>query len=207
MYRSFIFLTSIFILTLSATAQVIQRQPVPAHVEQEAQQAVKVLVAEVLKENYLYSLQTMYPRWKDSTAKRVGGQEQLKQLLLRAPKEMKAKGITIVDYQVAKANSSFEVNATLYQNSRQAPSFSEYLVFVPTTALYRVIDPNSGQSKRLRIESYQVAIRGKQNENWSFIDGSSLTVADLRSLFPNLPKDEKRLLLPRRKVEELKFRK
>ncbi len=186
------------------SAQVITRKPLPNQIKEEAQLAVKALALEVMKDNFAYSLDHMYPRWKQSTAKEVGGAEVLKQALENAPRKMKSQGISIIDLQVGTITQSFEVNATIFSDLNKAPVFSEYLAFVPTTTFYRAVDPNSGTIKRFKINSYQVAIRTIKGGEWSFIDGSSLDARQLRSLFPNLPKEETELNLPKRGMEETK---
>lgn len=185
-------------------AQVIERKAVPAHIEEAAHAAVKVLANEVMKDNFLYSLNNMYPRWKESTAKELGGMDNLRERLEAVPRQMKAKGISIIDLQVSEAASAFEVNATLFNDLNKSPEFTEYLVILPTSTIYRAVDPQGGTIKRVQISGYQVAIRAKNSEKWSFIDGGSLTVRQLRSLFPNLPQTEEGLKLPKRSVEELK---
>jgi len=184
-------------------AQVIERKVVPAHIKEKAHAAVKILANEVMKDNFLYSLENMYPRWKESTAKEIGGMEELKKRLEAVPRDMKAQGISIIDFQVGRATSSFEVNSALYSDLKKAPEFSEYLVILPTTTFYRAVDPKGGTIKKLKIQSFQVAICSKKNEKWSFIDGGSLTIRQLRSLFPNLPQQEETLKLPERTMEEL----
>jgi hypothetical protein len=60
---------------------------------------------------------------------------------------------------------------------------------VPTATKFRIVRP--GDPKPLVIESigYQVAISDKGKNNWTFIDGSGLSVNDLRGLYVNLPAD------------------
>jgi hypothetical protein len=67
--------------------------------------------------------------------------------------------------------------------------FTKWLVLVPTATKFRII--REGETKPLVIDSigFQIAISEKGRNEWTFIDGSGLTVNDLRSLFGTLPKD------------------
>jgi hypothetical protein len=62
-------------------------------------------------------------------------------------------------------------------------------VLIPTATKFRIIRP--GQTRPIVIESigFQVAISDKGKNDWSFIDGSGLTVNELRSIFVTLPLD------------------
>lgn len=188
--------------------QLIKRPAVPAEILQEARVEVGNLAQEVRKGNFLYSLDHMYPRWKATMSKRVGGDKALQARLESVPKQMIEKGITIIDFRVGIPVSAFEVKGALLKDAKTqavTPVFSEYLVFVPTTTVFRAIDPNGGVVKRLKSEGYQVALRPKEaGGKWSFIDGANLKIADLRGLFPYLPEQEKALNLPTRSLEEMK---
>jgi hypothetical protein len=60
---------------------------------------------------------------------------------------------------------------------------------IPTVTKFRII--RQGEVKPIFIESvgFQVAISDKGKNDWTFIDGSGLTVNELRGLFVNLPQD------------------
>ena len=82
--------------------------------------------------------------------------------------------------------------------------YLEWLVFVPTRAEYRVIDPATRVPKRIERWGYQVAIVKKGTSDWYFIDGSNLTKTELRSFFPRLPTNQELLGLPKVGGAELK---
>jgi hypothetical protein len=67
--------------------------------------------------------------------------------------------------------------------------FTKWMVLIPTVTTFRVI--LEGETKPRLIEStgFQVAVSEKGKNDWSFIDGSGLTVNDLRGLFATLPQD------------------
>ena len=161
---------SLLVTLHSLSAQVIQRAPVPAHITQEAQAAVQQLATELMKENYLYAFQFMYPRLKESSAKELGGMKALETRFAEMPRQMRTQGINIIDFRVRPAVNAFEVNAALFNDLRKAPEFTEYLVILPTTILYRGVDNSTGTIKRLQRDSYQLAIRGKKDGSaWTFI--------------------------------------
>ena len=66
---------------------------------------------------------------------------------------------------------------------------SKWLVLVPTVTKFRA--QLKGDPVAVNIEStgFQVAICEKGKDDWTFIDGSGVTVNDLRSLFITLPQD------------------
>lgn len=190
---------TILIFSASSFSQVLERQPVPSDVMEEAQLAVQDLANEVMKGNFLYSLDLMYPRWTGAAEKRMGGKEALRKRLEALPREMQEKGISIIEFKAERPVSAFEVKAEHHKDSQKAPVFSEYLVFVPTTTLYRAIDPNGGVVVKIESKGFQAAIVSQAApRKWSFIDGSSLTVQELRTLFPLLPQKEEALLIPER---------
>lgn len=200
-------ITSLFLsLSLLSFSQVMERKAVPISVMGDAKEAVKKLATEVRKGNFLYSLDNMYPRWKESMAKRIGGEEVLRKRLESVPKDMLDKGISITDFKVGEPEAAFEVNGDLLRDSKKSPTFSEYLVFVPTTSLYRVIDPQGGVVKYLEAQGFQIAVASKKTPTqWTFIDGSNIKMSDLRGLFPHLPNSDEALNLPSREMKELKL--
>jgi hypothetical protein len=107
-------------------------------------------------------------------------------------------------FEVGEARSAHEVflgRGTNLKTGEQENQYLEWLVFVPTRKVYRVIDPATNQPMKLELLGYQVAImekptEEKRNNHWTFIDGSSLTIPELRSFFPGLPEDQTLLGLP-----------
>ncbi|NNC87020.1 MAG: hypothetical protein HKN82_01015 [Akkermansiaceae bacterium] len=157
----------------------------PPDVLSSAAAATKRLGDEVVKGNYSYTIQRMYPRWKKRAAIREGGMEKLVEKLAQVPRQLRESGISMLSFDVQPPKSAFGV-----------ASFKEWIVFVPTVTRVRVIDPESRQVRRLEMTGYQVAVAKQAGGEWNFIDGAQLTVADLRSLFPTLPADREKLGLP-----------
>ncbi len=160
--------------------------------------ATKILGNEVVKGNFSFTIQRMYPRWKKKTAADVGGMDRLVEKLKEVPKVMKQNGIVILAFEPKMPNKVFEVRAAIIQtkDGQKKTIYTEWLAFVPTTMKYLVPDPATGKNVRLKKSGFQVAVSRKEENDWYFIDGSNLGVEELRRLFPALPADRKALMLP-----------
>lgn len=171
-----------------------------------AELATKKLGGEVMKGNFVYSIDKMYPRWKKRAAVRLGGEEKLRAKLLQVPEEMRKNGISMLKFEVSKPSVIHEVFLGRGEDKTGKPFqvYREWLVFVPTRTVYHYIDPTTRKPKRVERRSFQVAINTKGTAKWTFIDGSTLTVSQLRSFFPGLPEDQKLLGLPQRGGGEIK---
>lgn len=198
-----IFISLLFVLQI-VNAQVLERKPVPAEVVNDAREAVKVLCTEILRKNYNYGFETLYPRTKKTLSLAVGGEEELKKVFDNVPKTMKEQGIDIIDIKVGEASKSFRVRAAHLLDSSKPPVFTEYMVIIPTTKTLRVIDSSTGLIKRANSFGYQIAVRHIDGETWTFIDGSRLSLRQLRDLFPHLPEDVKKLGIPKVGIQEIK---
>ena len=146
-----------------------------------------VFASEVYKEEYA--------QWKDRTANRMnGGIAQLEKELAGVAKQMVQQGISMISFKPQGLPRSFEVGPgrkveKVNGQDVERLVFSKWLVIIPTVTKFRIIRP--GDSKAVVIESigFQVAISDKGKNDWTFIDGSGLTVNDLRGLYVNLPLD------------------
>jgi len=178
----------------------------PPEVLESAAEATKALAAQVMEGNYAYSIEKMYPRWKARAAKREGGMKELLERLAKAPAEMQRKGITLLDLEVGQPAAGHEVRAALIGDAGggQRRILTEWLVLVPTTSRFKVVDPRRGVKKEIETYGYQVAIANKERMEWTFIDGSGLSVSELRRFFPGLPEDREALGMPRVGGRELK---
>ncbi|MEM9081080.1 MAG: hypothetical protein AAGC74_10355 [Verrucomicrobiota bacterium] len=164
----------------------VVKRPVPQAVVSEAVSAVQTLGNETLKGNVGFVFERMYPRLRKREAKRMGGEELLKAKIESVPDEMARLGVQLLGFQAEPAFHGFEI-----------PEFDEWLVFVPTSRRIRGVDSKTGRPMEYEVSDYQVAIRKKAaGAEWTFINGSTLKVQDLRSLFPSLPADEEDLGLP-----------
>lgn len=167
----------------------------PADVVASAVTAVAALGDEVVLGRYQVALERMNPQWKDRTAKRMnGGIAALEKELGGVAKQMVQQGISMISFKPQGQPRSFEVGPgrkVEKVNGQEVESlvFSKWLVIIPTVTKFRIIRP--GEAKAVVIESigFQVAISEKGKNDWTFIDGSGLTVNDLRGLYVNLPQD------------------
>jgi hypothetical protein len=164
----------------------------PPEVVASAVAAVASLGDEVVLGRYKSAIERMYPQWKERAANRMGGMEELEKQLNGVAQQMVQQGISMISCQPQGQPRSYQVGPGKKVNAAKGEEtlvFTKWLVLVPTLTKFRIIRP--GEPTPLIIESngFQVALAEKAKLAWTFIDGSSLTVADLRSLFVNLPQD------------------
>ena len=172
----------------------VMNDPVPPEVVASAVAAVGKLGDEVVLGRYKVAVERMNPLWKERAAKRMGGMEALEKKLDGVAAQMVQEGISMISfkptgqpsvYQVSPATRKVRVNGAEVDRLVH----TKWLVLVPTATRFRII--REGVPKPLIIEStgFQVAISDKGRNDWTFIDGSGLTTAELRSLFLTLPQD------------------
>lgn len=166
----------------------------PADVVAAASAAVADLGNEVVLGRYQVAVERMNPQWKESAANRMGGMRELEKQLAGVARQMVQQGISIISFKPQGQPRSFEVGPGKKVdkvNGEEVESliFTKWLVMIPTVTKFRII--RQGETKPLFIDStgFQVAICDKGKNNWTFIDGSGLTVNDLRSIFVTLPQD------------------
>lgn len=169
---------------------VVKTETPPASVVPAAVAAVEKLGTEVVAGRYQITLDRMYPQWKVRMAKRAGGLDQLEAQLLKAPGLLRSSGIALVSSKPQGAPSVHEVDVgkkTEKVDGRQIESmaYTKWLVIVPTAT--RMTISKEGKSRMVESLSFQVAISNKDANDWTFIDGSSLSLPDLRNLFPTFP--------------------
>ncbi len=172
---------------------------VPQSVLDQAEAATRAMGQQVLQGNFRVALDRMYPRWKKRAAKKLqGGQDELAKRLAEIPREMARQGISMLKYEVQKPTSAHEVVLLrgVDKGGRPIKMYLEWLVFVPTRAEYRVIDPTTRLPRKIETLGFQVAVNKKGTADWHFIDGRNCSLADLRSFFPSLPENQKLLGLP-----------
>lgn len=166
----------------------------PPEVVAEAVAAVARLGDEVVLGRYQVAVERMNPMWKERTAKRMGGMEELEKQLAGVAKQMVQQGISMISFKPQGQPWSFEVGPgrkVEMVDGKEVESliFNKWLVLIPTTTTFRIIQ--QGAPKPVVIESigFQVAIADKGTTDWTFIDGSGLTLNDLRGMFVTLPND------------------
>ncbi len=166
----------------------------PAEVVASSVAAVANLGDEVVMGRYQVAVERMNPLWKERTANRMGGMKKLEEQLSGVARQMVQQGISMISFKPQGEPRSFEVGPGKKVEMVNGVGvekliFTKWLVLIPTATKFRII--RKGDTKPLVIESigFQVAISEKDKNDWSFIDGSGLTVNDLRGLFGTLPQD------------------
>ncbi len=171
---------------------------------QSVQEAVQKMGNEVLKSNFSFAVDKMYPRWKIRQAKRLGSEVKLLAAFNNAGVQMQEAGITLDSFVANPALKSYKVHPKMKAGRsgiRSAEDVTyELLVFVPTKMKMTFLLENQPKRSFLR-ESFQIAITKEGSNQWTFLDGATITVKDLRSLFPLLPHN---LKLPKKADTEIK---
>lgn len=177
----------------------------PGEVVASAVAAVEELGKQVVLGRYQMAVDRMYPLWKERAAKRAGGMEALERQLSEVGAEMVRQGISMISSQPQGQPRVFEVgpgkkNEVIDGEEVETLIYTKWLVMVPTVTRFRIL--REGDPKPLILEnlSYQVAISDKGANDWTFIDGSGLSVPELRRLFINLPQDLQLPPLEKREV-------
>ena len=204
MIKRFLFL--IVCLTSGLNAQELTGGEVflDAQAKQSVQESVQRIGNEVLKSNFAYAIERMYPRWRGRQAKRLGSEQKLLESFNKAGVQMQEMGITIDSFTALQPGRAYHVHPKMKDGVKQIQSSDdlhyEVLVFVPTRMKMSFM--LEGQPKRSFMrESFQIALAKEGTNDWTFIDGATIRVVDLRSMFPLLPQN---LKLPEKRDVEIK---
>lgn len=172
-------------------------QAAPADVVASAVSAVGRLGDEVVLGKYQVAIERMNPKWKERVANRMGGMDVLEKQLSGVARQMVQQGVSMISFRPQGLPRSFEVSPgkkeeTVNGQVVENLIFKQWLVLVPTSTKFRIMQKIEGQPpKAYMIESigFQAAICDKGENEWTFIDGSGLSVNELRGLFGTLPQD------------------
>jgi len=160
-----------------------------------ARAATEKLGAEVVAGRYGAAIERMYPTWKKRMAERMGGMDKLNAKLADQANEMQKMGMSIISFkpqgqptvhEVSLGRKNIAVNGKLVE----IDAFTKWMVIFPTVTRIKLVMQNE-PIREMERTGFQVVISDKGKNEWTFIDGSGLKVADLRSLFSNLPEDLK----------------
>lgn len=155
---------------------------VPPEVKTSAIVAVEALGDQLVLGHNRMAIDRMYPQWKERMAKRMGGIEKLEQQLEGIGAVMARNGVSLISVRVEGEPKAYEVELG------EDGGFRKWLLLVPTTLKFRIVQPGDPPTdKVLKSHGFQVAIADKAQLDWTFINGSDVSVAELRSLFINLP--------------------
>lgn len=171
-----------------------------------AVKSVGALGQQVVLGRYQVAMERMFPKWKERAAKRLGGMEKLEKQLDAVSRQMLQQGISITDFVPQGQPRAFEVipgKRVTVVNGQEVEQliYTKWLVLVPTLTKFRVFIPNDPKPVLIESTGFQIAISDKGKSDWTFIDGSSATVNELRSLFINLPQDLELPPLEKRQIK------
>jgi hypothetical protein len=193
----------------AALAQVPPRNIVPMEVKQRAQAAVQAVMDKTVRGDFKAALDSMNPDFVKVISRAVGGPEKYKAGLLKMMNEMGQNGITFQAAITQPADIAFEVDFGLAKKivdgkQVEVPEYRSWMVFVPTVKDFQVLDKEAqpAELRKFRKWGFEVAISPKKGEAWTFINGDNITALQLRQLFPFLPKEDKDLKFPAKKIEE-----
>lgn len=189
---------------------------IPAETVASCQRATQELGNNVIKENYLYGLEKMYPRYRKRQVT-VHGEEKLKQVFLDTSKTLNTLGVTITSVKAEQPVSFFRVWPQIKPAAKlkiergeqddviAGDVYYNWLVMVPTTQIWTFTSNKGGPPRRLKRLGFQIAVAKEVavpgQEEWTFIDGGTIEPQELRSMFPSLPQ---KLVLPKREDSEIK---
>lgn len=184
-----------FFLLAMATrlcGQDLSVEKVPEEITKSVVAAVEALGKEVVLGKYQVAIDRMYPHWKERAAKRIGGMEKLEKQLADVSKEMLKRGISITDFKPQGQPRAFEVYPgkavqIIDGKETEVMRYTKWLVLVPTVTRVRMLIKGDPVVVNYESTGFQVAICDKGSDEWYFIDGSGVTVNELRSLFITLP--------------------
>lgn len=172
--------------SLTAVAQTVA----PREATASAIAAVEALGKRVVLGNHKAAVDSMYPQWKKRMAKRYGGLEKLERQLEGIGEEMARNGVSIISFKTIGVPRVYEVwPGKLPEGAGEdaEPVFDKWMLLIPTLTQFRIMQGDPPESHVINSYGYQVAISDKARLDWTFINGSDVTVADLRSLFASLP--------------------
>jgi hypothetical protein len=190
MKRWFLFIA----LVTGLHGQDLDSQNVPEEIIKSAVTAVESLGKEVVLGKYQLAIDRMYPQWKERTAKKMGGMEKLEKQLEEVSKQMLKRGISITDFKPQGQPRAFEVYPgkavqIIDGKETEVMRYTKWLVIVPTVTRARMLIDGDPIPLNFESTGFQVAISDKGSNEWFFIDGSAVTVNELRSLFITLPEN------------------
>ncbi len=198
------------LMCLLPVTRVSAQAAAPVEVTDAAVAAVKVLGEQVVLGKHQVAIERMYPEWKERAAKQAGGMDKLETQLAGVARMMAQQGVQLISFKPQGVPMSYEVlpgKEEVVENGKKVEKLihKKWLVLIPTVTEYRIAKPaeKGGAPKFVVIRStgFQAAISDKDKNDWTFIDGASLTVSDLRRLFITLPENMQLPPITRKAVE------
>lgn len=198
----------VFLTFLGLMSGLVAQTTAPLEVVNSAIAAVNDLGRQVVLGKMKTSLDRMYPQWKDRMSRKLGGEPALEKQFDEAVAEMVRQGTSMISFRTHGFPKVYEVfpgKKVEMVDGKQVETLinTKWLLLIPTEVRYRVMQKQ--EAMVIESKGFQVAIADKEKLQWTFIDGSGLTVQDMRSLFISLPADMELPAIQRRAVpkEEL----
>lgn len=174
------------ILLLAAAMPAGAQGEAPREVVASAVAAVEDLGRKVVLGNHKAAIDSMYPQWKKRMAMRKGGIEELERELDGIGAQMARNGVSIISFKTNGAPRIYEVWPGKSAEGEE-PVYDKWLLLIPTITQVRIVQGEPARATVIDSHGFQVAIADKGQNNWTFINGSDVSVSDLRSLFASLP--------------------
>jgi len=154
------------------------------------------------------AIERMNPLWRERLAKQTpGGMAEVQKQIEEAAQLMTKRGVSIISSVPQGPPRSYEVGPgkkVEKVNGQEVESliYTKWMVFVPTLTQYRLFLEKERKSVIIEKVGYQVAVSEKGKNDWTFIDGSGLTLNTLRRLYVTLPQDMELPPIEERKAPE-----
>lgn len=189
---------------------------VPPNTISSSQRATQLLGDNVIKSNYLYALEKMYPRYRKRQEK-ASSARAFKQQFVDMGKTLNTMGVTINSFKAHEPVSFFRVWPQIKPAAKLKIERGEqkdvvagdvlynWLILVPTTQVWTFTSNGGRPPRKLKRVGFQIVVALESavpgQEQWTFIDGGTIKPQELRSMFPSLPQQ---LVLPPRVDSEIK---
>jgi hypothetical protein len=194
----------IFFALISLVIPAVCQVKAPVEVVDGGVAAVDELGKQCSAGKFVFIYERMNPLWRKRLATKLGGEEILKAQCESIGAQLAKSAASLISHATEGFPTIYEVSPgkkTEVIDGKEVESliYTKWLMVVPTVARYRII----GKDGKHIIEShgFQIAVTDKTKLDWTFIDGSTTTVADLRNLFISLPMTMKLPELTSKRVE------
>lgn len=200
--------------SITAFGQVVKVPPrniVPMEVQMRAKDATQTMVDKTLRGDFAAVVERTYPEYlKFRAREKRRSVPQIKADMVNNLKKIGQGGVVLNAMITLKPQSAFEVDYGVEKQvvngeEVQVGVYRKWMVFVPTVVDISAMDHdlNPPRMRTFRKWDFEVVIADKEQENWTFITGSSANAMELRKYFKFLPPNDRDLHFPERKIEEI----
>lgn len=171
----------------------------PPEVVASAVAAVQKLGGDVTRGDFKVAVERMNRQWLEQLARETeGGEAAIRKQIEGASVRMAQEGVSIVSSvplgPPLGMPRAFEVQPgkrleKIGGEEVEVLVFTKWLVMVPTVTTFRILVKGARKPVFIEKTGFQVAVSDKGKDDWTFIDGSKLTVSALRRVYATLPRD------------------